>query len=257
MSDIKIFENPAFGKIRAVEQNGEPWFSGKDVAAALGYSNPHKAVRDHVEDEDKGMNETFTPGGKQVMAVINESGLYSLILSSKLPTAKQFKHWVTSEVIPSIRKHGAYMTPEKLEAAILNPDVMIQLCQNLKEEQDKRKALELQAEADRPKVLFADAVSASKTDILVGELAKLLKQNGVDIGQQRLFGWLRKHGYLMKSGTSYNLPTQRSMESGWFRIKETTVVHSDGHTSTNRTPKVTGKGQQYFINLFLYGKEER
>ena len=258
MNDIKIFENPAFGEIRTLTKDGELWFVGKDVAEALGYSNTKDALARHVEEDDKIRGSQIpTPSGSQTMTLINESGLYSLILSSKLPTAKQFKHWVTSEVIPSIRKHGAYMTPEKLEAAILNPDVMIQLCQNLKEEQDKRKALEAQAEADRPKVLFADAVSASKTDILVGELAKLLKQNGVDIGQQRLFGWLRKHGYLMKSGTSYNLPTQRSMEAGWFRIKESTVVHSDGHTSTNRTPKVTGKGQQYFINLFLSGREER
>lgn len=251
MSEIKIFENPEFGSIRTVERNGEPWLAGKDVAAALGYSNPRDAISKHVDDEDKGVAKCDTLGGNQNITIINESGLYSLILSSRLPTAKKFKHWVTSEVLPSIRKHGAYATAPTLERMISDPDFAIRLFGELKQEQDKRKALEAQAEKDKPKVLFADAVSASDTDILVGELAKLLRQNGVDIGQNRLFGWMRKNGYLGNRGSHYNIPTQRAMDAGLFRIKETTVVHSDGHTSVNRTAKVSGKGQVYFINAFL------
>lgn len=153
MNELMIFNNPEFGKIRTVEANGEPWFVGKDVATALGYKNPQEAVRNHVDDEDKGVSEILTPGGKQTVPVINESGLYSLALSSKLPDAKRFKRWITSEVIPSIRKHGAYMTPETLEAAIMNPDIMIRLCTVLKEEQDRRKSLE--AELDRSKEWYS------------------------------------------------------------------------------------------------------
>ena len=153
MNELMIFNNPEFGKIRTVEANGEPWFVGKDVATALGYKNPQEAVRSHVDDEDKGVSEILTPGGKQTVPVINESGLYSLVLSSKLPGAKRFKRWITSEVIPSIRKNGAYMTPETLEAAIMNPDIMIRLCTVLKEEQDRRKSLE--AELDRSKEWYS------------------------------------------------------------------------------------------------------
>lgn len=252
MSDIKIFENPEFGQVRTTVIGSEPWFVGKDVALALGYSNTKDALSRHVEEEDKKRGSQIpTPSGAQTMTIINESGLYSLILSSKLPTAKKFKRWVTSEVLPSIRKHGAYATAPTLERMISDPDFAIRLFGELKQEQDKRKALEAQAEKDKPKVLFADAVSASDTDILVGELAKLLRQNGVDIGQNRLFGWMRKNGYLGNRGNHYNIPTQRAMDAGLFRIKETTVVHSDGHTSVNRTAKVTGKGQVYFINAFL------
>ena len=186
------------------------------------------------------------------MTIINESGLYSLVLSSKLPTAKQFKRWITSEVIPSIRKHGAYMTPETIEKVLLNPDTIINLASQLKSEREKRIALEGKVEEDRPKVIFADAVSTAKNSILIGELAKLLKQNGVDMGQNRLFKWLREHGFLIKrEGIDYNMPTQRSMELGLFEIKETAITHADGHISISKTPKVTGRGQQYFVNLFL------
>lgn len=259
MSNIQIFNNPEFGEIRTIDRDGEPWFVGKDVAAALGYSNQRDALSRHVDGEDKGVVKHDTLGGAQDLAVINESGLYSLVLSSKLPTAKKFKRWVTNEVIPSIRKHGAYMTPDKLEEVLLSPDTLIQLAQNLKFEQEARRAAEAKIEADHPKVLFADAVSASKQSILIGELAKLLKQNGVDIGQQRLFEWLRNRGYLIRrQGTDRNMPTQRAMEMGLFEIKETTISHSDGHISINKTPKVTGKGQVYFINIFLreYEKKE-
>ncbi len=258
MDKLQIFENPEFGTMRTVTIDGEPWMVGKDVAAALGYSNPSKALGDHVDAEDKGVTKCDTLGGPQEMTIINESGLYSLVLSSKLPGAKKFRHWVTSEVLPSIRKHGAYMTPETLEAAILNPDTMIQLCMELKAEQEKRKALEQKVEQDKPKVLFSDAVSASKSSILVGELAKLLKQNGVDIGQNRLFDWLRQNGYLIRrKGNDYNMPTQKSMEMGLFEIKETAIAHSDGHITIHKTPKVSGKGSVYFINKFCAAGDEK
>lgn len=255
MTDLQIFNSPEFGAIRTIEKDGEPWFVGKDIAVALGYEKPTDAVRKHIDVEDRGISKMETPSGAQETTIINESGLYSLVLSSKLPTAKQFKRWVTSEVIPSIRKHGAYMTPDKLEEVLLKPDTLIQLAQNLKDEQEKRRALEVKVEVQKPKVLFAESVEAAKTSILIGELAKLLKQNGINIGQNRLFEWLRNNGYLIKrQGSDYNMPTQRAMELGLFEIKETTITHSDGHIHVSKTPKITGKGQVYFVNLFLSGK---
>lgn len=256
MTDLQIFKNPEFGKIRTIEKDGEPWFVGKDVAAALGYERPTKAILDHVDDEDKDeVPIQDSIGRSQNTPIINESGLYSLVLSSKLPTAKKFKRWVTSEVIPSIRKHGAYMTPDKLEEVLLKPDTLIQLAQNLKAEQEKRRALEVKMEEQKPKVLFAESVEVAKTSILIGELAKLLKQNGINIGQNRLFEWLRNNGYLIRrQGSDYNMPTQRAMEMGLFEIKETTITHSDGHIHVSKTPKVTGKGQVYFVNLFVSGR---
>lgn len=252
MNEIQIFRNAEFGEVRTLTgANGEPWFVGKDVAEILGYTNPQKAIRDHVDDDDKTVNESFRVNGTMGI-LINESGLYSLVLSSKLPTAKKFRKWVTSEVLPTIRRHGAYMTEKTLEKALTSPDFLIQLATQLKSEQERRKQLEEQAEQDRPKVLFANAVETSKTSILVGELAKILKQNGVDTGQKRLFAWLREHGFLIKrEGTDYNMPTQRAMEQGLFEIKESTVIHADGHTSVTKTPKVTGKGQTFFISKFL------
>lgn len=256
MTDLQIFNNPEFGAIRTIEKDGEPWFVGKDVATALGYEKPTDAVRKHTDMEDRGISKMETPSGIQEMTIINESGLYSLVLSSKLPTAKKFKRWVTNEVIPSIRKHGAYMTPETLEKVLLSPDTLMQLAQNLKDEQEKRKALEAQIESQKPAVLFTGAVETSKTSILIGELAKMLKQNGINIGQNRLFAWMREKGYLIKrKGTDYNMPTQRSMDMGLFEIKETTINNPDGSIKISKTPKVTGKGQVYFINLFL-NKEE-
>nr|DAV17035.1 MAG TPA: repressor domain protein [Caudoviricetes sp.] len=245
-------------EIRTIQANGEPWFVGKDVATVLGYSNPRDAINKRVDDEDKGVAKCDTLGGIQDLTIINESGLYSLVLSSKLPNAKKFKRWVTNEVLPSIRKHGAYMTEQTLERALTSPDFLIELATQLKAEQEQRKQLETtvaaqnkQMEQDKPKVLFADSVTASSSSILIGELAKLIKQNGVDIGQRRLFEWMRVNGYLIKrKGSEYNLPTQRSMEQGLMEIKETSVVHT-GYTTISKTPKVTGKGQVYFINLFL------
>lgn len=228
MNDLQVFKNPEFGTVRTVEVNGEPWLVGKDVAEALGYERPTDAARKRVDPEDRGVAKIETPSGIQEMTIINESGLYSLVLSSKLPGAKKFRRWVTAEVLPTIRKTGGYAIPKDYPSAL----------RALADAEEQRQALEAQAEANAPKVLFADAVATSHTSILIGELAKLLKQNGVETGQNRLFDWLRKNGYLIRrDGVDYNMPTQRSMEMGLFEIKE--------------TPKVTGKGQQYFVDLFL------
>lgn len=255
MNELMIFNNPEFGQIRTVEINREPWFVGKDVAEMLGYTNPRDALAVHVDEEDKAAVAIHDGSQNRNMTVINESGVHSLILSSKLPTAKKIKHWVTSEVLPSVRKHGAYMTPDTLDKMISSPEFGIKLLSALKEEKEKRKELEEQAEQNKPKVLFADAVSTAKTSILVGELAKLLKQNGVEMGQNRLFAWMRDNGYLIKrNSVDYNMPTQYAMELGLFEIKETVITHSDGHVTINKTPKVTGKGQQYFVNQFLESK---
>lgn len=254
MNTLQQFTNPAFGTIRTTEIEGEPWLVGKDVALVLGYREPTKAVRDRVDQEDRGVSKIDTPSGTQEMTVINESGLYALVLSSKLPGAKQFKRWVTSEVLPAIRRHGMYADAPTVEKMLDDPDTMIRTLQALKEEREKRRALEQQAEADKPKVLFADAVSASHSSILVGELAKLLRQNGVDIGQNRLFAWLRDNGYLIRrSGSDYNMPTQRAMDMGLFSIKETAITRSDGSITISKTVKVTPKAQIYFVNKFLGG----
>ena len=253
MNELQVFKNPEFGTVRTVEVNGEPWLVGKDVAEALGYTNSRKALIDHVDPEDKGVTKCDTPGGQQEMTVINESGVYSLILSSKLPNAKKFKRWVTSEVIPSIRKHGGYIAgQESLTDDELLAKAFI-VAQSKIQERDRMIAQQQEKiEADAPLVLFAKSVSASKQSILIGELAKLIKQNGVDMGQNRLFQWMRENGYLIRrKGTDYNMPTQRAMEQGLFEIKETAITHADGHVSVSKTPKVTGKGQQYFVSLFL------
>lgn len=248
MNELKVFNSQEFGEIRTIEIEGEPWFVGKDVAVALGYTDTAQAIRKHADEEDKGVVDLTTPGGIQKSTVINESGLYSLVLSSKLPTAKKFKRWVTGEVLPAIRKTGLYATQQLLD----DPELAIRAFTALKEERERRRQLEEQIHQDRPRVLFAQAVEAANTSILVGELAKLLKQNGVEMGQNRLFAWLRQEGYLIRrQGSDYNMPTQRSMEQGLFELKETAITHSDGHIHISRTPKVTGKGQAYFVNLFL------
>lgn len=255
MNDIQVFNNPEFGEIRTVEINNEPWFVGKDIAVALGYKDTVNAIKAHVDDEDKAGWQITTQFGTKETTVISESGLYALVLSSKLPTAKKFKRWVTSEVLPSIRKHGAYMTPETLEKMVLTPDFGIRLLTELKAEQDKRKALEATVEEQKPHVLFSNAVSASKTTILIGALAKLLKQNGINIGQNRLFEWLRQNGFLVKRGDNRNMPTQRAMEMGLFEVKERCCLNSNGCNVLTKTTVVTGKGQCYFINRFL-GKQD-
>ncbi|WP_304229119.1 phage antirepressor [Phascolarctobacterium succinatutens] len=252
MNNLQIFNSPDFGQIRTIQQNGEPWFVGKDVAKILGYERADNAIRNHVDDEDKLMHQISASGQNREMYIINESGLYSLILSSKMPKAKEFKRWVTSEVIPAIRKTGGYIAGSEnmTDAEIMAKAVLV--AQSTIQQRDQRiKELESDVAAAKPKVLFADAVSASDSTILIGDLAKILKQNGHPIGQKRLFNWMREQGYLIKrQGADYNSPTQRAMEMGLFKIKETAISHSDGHVSVSKTTKVTGKGQQYFINKF-------
>lgn len=250
MNELQIF-NYNGNEVRTIQKDGEPWWVLKDVCNVLDLSDTNKTA-ERLDVDELTRIKFVTGGQNREMLCINESGLYNVILRSDKPEAKPFRKWVTSEVLPSIRKHGAYMTPQKIEEVLLNPDTVIQLATNLKAEREKRMELERQAEKDKPLVTFANSVSVAKTSILIGELAKLLKQNGIEMGQNRLFTWMRKNGYLIsRKGTDYNMPTQRSMEMKLFEIKETTISHGDGHTSINRTPKVTGKGQIYFINLFL------
>lgn len=244
----KMFEGQ---ELRIIEKDNEPWFVAKDVCDILEIKNNRDAIS-RLDDDEKGVVLTDTPGGRQNLTTVNEFGLYSLVLTSRKPEAKQFKRWITHEVIPSIRKHGAYMTPEKIEETLLNPDTIIKLATNLKEEQQKRAKAEQTIEEQKPKVQFAEAVETSDTSVLVGELAKILKQNGINIGQNRLFKWLRNNGFLIKKkGESYNLPTQASMDRGLFEIKKRVITNPDGSVRTTRTAKVTGKGQIYFVNKFL------
>ena len=251
MSELQTFNFEEL-PVRTLTVDKEPYFVGKDVARILGYKRTADAIRDHVELEDKGVGKIQTPGGMQNVTIINESGLYSLIFSSKLESAKRFKRWVTSEVLPAIRKHGLYATDNLIENTLNNPDYIINVLTEYKKEKEHNLALKQQVKENKPKVLFADSVAGSDNSILVGELAKLLKQNGVDVGQNRLFKWLRNNGYLIKkSGESYNLPTQKSMDLEILDIKKRVINNPDGSSKITRTPKVTGKGQQYFINKFL------
>jgi anti-repressor protein len=236
-------------QVRTVVIQNEPWFVAKDVCEVLEISKHRDAVSRLDEDERESVI-VDTLGGKQDMTAINESGLYSLIMTSRKPEAKQFKRWITHEVIPSIRKHGAYITPETLERTLQDPDYLIGVITALKNEQEARKQLEQKIEEDKHKTIFADAVQASQDCILVGQLATILKQNGVNIGQTRLFNYLREQGYLCKSGDRKNLPTQRAMELKLFEVKEFTV-HGNSGIRVRHTPKVTGRGQVYFLNKFL------
>ena len=252
MNDIQIF-NYNSSEVRTIQTDGEPWFVLRDVCNVLGISHV-KDTADRLDQDEVGQTEVIDSlGRKQTATIINESGLYNVILRSDKPEAKPFRKWVTSEVLPTIRRHGMYATPDTVEKMLADPDTTIKLLETIKQERAARLALEAQAEADKPKILFADAVSASHTSILVGDLAKLLRQNGVEIGQNRLFSFLREKGYLCSQGERYNLPTQRSMDRGWFQVKETTINQPNGSVRITRTVKVTGKGQQYFINLFLSG----
>lgn len=256
MNNLQIFNSPDFGQIRTIQQNGEPWFVGKDVAKILGYERADNAIRNHVDDEDKLMHQISASGQNREMYIINESGLYSLILSSKMSKAKEFKRWVTSEVLPAIRKTGGYIAgSEKMTDAEIMAKAVLVAQSTIRQRDQRIKELESDVAAAKPKVLFADAVSASDSTILIGDLAKILKQNGYNTGQKRLFQWLRDNGYLIKrQGADYNSPTQRSMELGLFRVKETPIIHADGHVTVNKTVKVTPKAQIYFANKFLGGK---
>lgn len=247
MDELQIFKNEEFGEVRTVTIDNEPWFVGKDVATSLGYERATKAIQDHVSEEDKDeIPIQDSIGRMQKTPIINESGLYALIFGSKLESAKRFKHWVTSEVLPSIRRNGGYiqdqenLTPEQIVANALI------VAQNIINDKNK------QIEEMKPHAVLGKAITAANTSILVGDLAKILKQNGIDMGAQRLFRWMREKGYLIKrKGTDWNLPTQRSMEMGLFEIKESVHIDGNGCNRITRTPKVTGKGQQYFINKFF------
>lgn len=265
MNELQIFENKQFGQVRTIMKDNEPWFVAKDICQIFGDTNHNRSVG-RVDDADKcTVSVVDALGRTQQATAVNESGLYTLLFAmqpqkanndgvsdaypilvqERIARLREFKRWITHEVIPSIRKTGAYMTPETIEKVLMNPDTIISLATQLKELQTK-------VEQDKPKVLFADAVAASQTSILIGDLAKLIRQNGVEVGQNRLFQWLRDNGYLIKrKGSDWNMPTQRSIEMGLLEIKESTHIDGNGCNVTTKTPKVTGKGQAYFVNKFL------
>ena len=247
MNEIKIFTNENFGEVGAVELEGNTWFIARDVCRALELDNSRQALSRLDEDEKNTVILNDGNRGNPNMAIINESGLYSLALSSRKPEAKAFKRWITHEVLPSIRKHGMYAMDELLD----NPDIAIEALTRLKEEREKRKSLECDVKRMKPKEIFADSVASSHTSILIGELAKILKANGHETGQKRLFETLRQDGFLIKrKGSDFNMPTQKSMELGLMEIKETTINNADGSIRLNKTTKVTGKGQIYFVNRY-------
>ncbi|MCL1951902.1 MAG: phage antirepressor KilAC domain-containing protein [Oscillospiraceae bacterium] len=280
MSKLQIFENPEFGDIRMIEIDGVPYAVGIDIARALGYAAPSKAVIDRCEGITKAVIPSYNQHGAEVMQetnVIPESDIYRLIFGSKLEGAKKFQAWVFEEVLPSIRKTGMYATPETAERLMNDPDFLIRALEEIKAVRAKNAALEAENTQMRPKARFADAVACAETDIPVGDLAKILRGNGVDIGQNRLFAWMRAHEYLMQSrgngvdigqnrlfawmraneylmcykGSGWNAPTQMAMDLGLFRVTETTTTRADGRVHLNRVTMVTGKGQQYFVNMLL------
>lgn len=255
MNELQIFKNNEFGEIRTVTKNNEPWFVAIDVCNALDLKNPTVSVGRLDEDEVTKFNLGGLSGESNI---VSEYGLYNLILASRKKEAKKFKRWITHEVIPSIRKHGAYMSSEVIEKTLSDPDYLIRLATNLKEEKAKRALAEAQIERDKPKVLFADTVSSSNKSCLVGELAKLISQEAIrrgeinkKIGQNNLFAWMRSNGYLCKSGERKNQPLQQYVEQGLFELKKGTYVDGNGVNVLTTTTKVTGKGIIYFINKFL------
>ncbi len=249
MNALKIFNHATFGNVRAVDRGGQPWFVAKDVCDCLDIRTNDAA--NSLDEDEKGYESIVSLGGAQQTLIISEPGLYSLILRSRKPDAKAFKRWLVHEVIPSIRRHGVYATPQTVEAMLNDPETTIKILTALKEERAQRQALEARAVADRPKVVFAESIEVARTSILVGEMAKLIKQaTGHDIGQNRFFEWLRDHGYLHKSGSQRNMPTQRSIDAEWMEIKEGTRIGSSGECHITRTTKITGRGQIYFVNLF-------
>ncbi len=249
MKGIEIFKNDLFGEIRVAGTSENPLFCLADVCKILGLRVD--AVQSRLTDAPIRIGVTDSIGREQQMNFVNEKNLYKVIMRSDKPQAEPFQDWVCGEVLPSIRKHGAYMTNDTLEKALTSPDFLIQLATNLKEEQQKRIEAEQKIRSDAPKVLFADAVSTSRRSCLIAELAKILQQNGIKIGQNRLFEWLRKNGYLCQKGQYYNQPSQKSMELGLFEIKQTTINKPDGSVLVSTTTKVTGKGQIYFVDKFL------
>lgn len=249
MNEIEIFKNERFGEVRVAGTSDNPLFCLADVCKILGLRVD--AVQSRLTDDPIRIGVTDSIGREQQMNFVNEKNLYKVIMRSDKPQAEPFQDWVCGEVLPSIRKHGAYMTNNTLEKALTSPDFLIQLATNLKEEQQKRIKAEQKIQSDAPKVLFADAVSTSRRSCLIAELAKILQQNGIKIGQNRLFEWLRKNGYLCQKGQYYNQPSQKSMELGLFEIKQTTINKPDGSVLVSTTTKVTGKGQIYFVDKFL------
>lgn len=244
-----IEEREVLGKqLRIYGDFKNPLFLAKDVAEWIEYDKEKIGqMLNTVDNDEKIISPIHYSGQVRNMWFVTEDGLYEVLMQSRKPIAKKFKKKV-KEILKDVRKYGMYVTDELLD----NPDLIIKMATRLKEEKAKNKELEDKMKENKPKVLFADSVETSKNTILIGELAKIIKQNGVDIGQKRLFTWLRDNGFLIKrEGTDYNMPTQKSMELELFEIKETAVTHSDGHISINKTPKVTGKGQVYFINKFL------
>lgn len=241
--------------VNCYEEDGVAYLDLEDVARGLGFTQDKNGV-EYIrwETVDKFLRSLGIPNKMGKGDFIPENVFYRLAMKAKNETAEKFQALVADEIIPSIRKHGAYMTPDTIEKALSDPDTIIKLAQTLKEERQKRKELEQEKEINKPKVIFADAVSVSDDTILVGALAKIIKQNGVDIGQNRLFEWLRRNHYLVKDGRDRNMPTQRSLEMKLFKVKERTVQNPDGSVRINRTVLVTGKGQQYFINKFLSDK---
>ena len=250
MNEIQIFSNPQFGEIRtAIGENGEPMFCLPDLCRVLELT-PSK-VAQRLSEDVLSKYPLETAGGIQQTNFVNEDGLYDAILYSRKSEARKFRKWVTSEVLPTIRKHGVYATPQTIDNLLADPDNAIKVFQTLKEERRLRQIAEAKIEADAPKVLFADAVVGSKSTCLIGELAKIISQNGYPIGQNRLFQWLRENGYLGKHGERYNIPNQQYVEMGLFELKKGVRSGNDGVMKVTMTTKVTGKGQQYFINKFL------
>jgi len=254
-NSLQVFTNEQFGQIRTINQNGEPWFVAADICRALDIEDVGRAVGRLETDECTRIEIAHPQSYLKTLEVwaVNEPGLYSLVLGSRKPEAKAFKRWITHEVIPAIRRHGMYATPETAEQILNNPDFLIKTLETLKQERAARIAAEEKTRADAPKVLFADSVAQAESDILIGELAKLLKQNGVETGQNRLYERLRKDGYIMKNST---IPTQKAMEAGLFRVIERTIAQPNGTTRITATTKVTGKGQIYFVNKYAKQVEQ-
>ena len=254
MKNLQVFNYNDVELPVRTNNDGSIEFDAEQTAIGLGISQIAKSGNEVVRWERVNKYLGIPTSGDAIKRgdYISEPDFYTLAIKANNPAAQKFQYWVTHEVLPTIRKHGTYMTPDKINEILSDPDTIISLATQLKQEQEQRKQLQVENKKMQPKALFADSVTTSHTTILIGELAKILRGNGINIGQNRLFGWLRENGYLIsRKGTDFNMPTQRSMDLGLFKIKETTIQHADGHVTISKTPKVTGKGQQYFVNKFL------
>jgi anti-repressor protein len=238
------------GQVRIVLVEGEPCFFAKDIVEGIGAVWNGDAAIGHVPEEWKLLRQNLTSFGEKATWYLKEQGVYFYLARSNKPAALPFQKRIAGEILPSIRKYGGYLTDRKLEEVLSDPDTLIRLAQSLKAEKEKRQILEAKIDADLPKVIFAESVEASSSSILVGDLAKFIKQTGIEIGPKRLFEWLRQNGYLMKVGESRNMPTQRAMEAGLFEVKERAIGNPNGTILLTRTTKITSRGQKYFLNLF-------